>query len=166
MCEALHSRVPQPLAAAALERPLGSAPVIPPDYEGMAAISISCLEAGGPISASLSRSTDASLPMTRLLTKLHPGGWTDRRTYWLAIGLGAAAMIALASLKLVAGVPSWAIGAAASVDLQPIIADVQASGGLSLRQIAAGLNQRGIPTARGGTWSAVQVRRVLHQSKV
>ena len=46
-------------------------------------------------------------------------------------------------------------------DLKPIIADVQASGAHSLRQIAAGLNQRGIPTARGGAWSAVQVKRVL-----
>jgi DNA invertase Pin-like site-specific DNA recombinase len=46
-------------------------------------------------------------------------------------------------------------------DLQPIIADVQASGASSLRQIAAGLNQRGIPTARGSAWSAAQVKRVL-----
>src|SRR5829696_4429763 len=41
------------------------------------------------------------------------------------------------------------------VDLRPIIADVKASGALSLREIAAGLNGRGIPTARGGSWSAV-----------
>src|SRR3954466_4681967 len=34
-------------------------------------------------------------------------------------------------------------------DLRPIIADVQASGASSLRQIAAGLNQRSILTARG-----------------
>ena len=45
-------------------------------------------------------------------------------------------------------------------DLWPIIADVRTSGALSLRQIAAGLNQRSIPTARGGAWSAVQVKRV------
>ncbi len=57
-----------------------------------------------------------------------------------------------------------ALAAARSADLQPIIADVQASGGLSLRQIAAGLNQRGIPTARGGAWSAVQVQRVLERA--
>jgi DNA invertase Pin-like site-specific DNA recombinase len=49
------------------------------------------------------------------------------------------------------------------VDLRPIIADVKASGASSLRQIAAGLNGRGIPTARGGTWSAVQVKRVLER---
>jgi DNA invertase Pin-like site-specific DNA recombinase len=46
-------------------------------------------------------------------------------------------------------------------DLAPIIADLQASGATSLRQIAAGLNERGIRTARGGEWSAVQVQRVL-----
>src|SRR3954470_19689907 len=34
---------------------------------------------------------------------------------------------------------------------------------LSLRQIAAGLNRRGIPAARGGAWSAGQVRRVLER---
>jgi DNA invertase Pin-like site-specific DNA recombinase len=48
-----------------------------------------------------------------------------------------------------------------AADLRPIIADLQASGAKSLRQIAAGLNQRGIPAARSGAWSAVQVKRVL-----
>ncbi|WP_083786733.1 recombinase family protein [Methylobacterium nodulans] len=39
---------------------------------------------------------------------------------------------------------------------------MQASGAASLRQIATGLNQRGIPTARGGAkWTPVQVARVL-----
>ncbi len=33
--------------------------------------------------------------------------------------------------------------------------------GLSLRAIAAQLNEAVIPTARGGTWSAVQVKRVI-----
>src|SRR3954466_3103611 len=48
-----------------------------------------------------------------------------------------------------------------AADLRPIIADVAALGASSLRQIAARLNERGIPTARGRAWSAVQVRRVL-----
>jgi DNA invertase Pin-like site-specific DNA recombinase len=48
-----------------------------------------------------------------------------------------------------------------AADLQPIIADVQVTGVRSLRVIAAGLNQRGIPAARGGAWSAVQVKRLL-----
>lgn len=38
---------------------------------------------------------------------------------------------------------------------------LKAEGAISLRQIAAGLNKRGITTPRGGTWSAVQVQRVL-----
>jgi hypothetical protein len=42
--------------------------------------------------------------------------------------------------------------------------ELQASGATSLRAIAAGLNERGIPTARGdGEWSAVQVMRVLER---
>jgi hypothetical protein len=32
-----------------------------------------------------------------------------------------------------------------------------------LRQIAANLNERGISTARGGEWSAVQVQRVVNR---
>ncbi len=48
-------------------------------------------------------------------------------------------------------------------DLRPIIADVRASGAMSLRQIAAGLNRRGIPAARGGAWSAVQVKRAMER---
>ena len=47
---------------------------------------------------------------------------------------------------------------------RPIIADVQASGATSLRAIAAGLNQCNVPTARGGAWSAMQVKRVLEQT--
>jgi DNA invertase Pin-like site-specific DNA recombinase len=45
--------------------------------------------------------------------------------------------------------------------LAPAIAELQASGATSLRAIADGLNARGIPTARGGKWSAVQVDRVI-----
>ena len=48
-----------------------------------------------------------------------------------------------------------------SADLAPAVADLRAAGATSLREIAAGLNKRGIPTARGGQWSAVQVKRML-----
>jgi hypothetical protein len=52
--------------------------------------------------------------------------------------------------------------AARAADIGPTIAELQAAGATSLREIAAGLNARGIPTARGnGSWSAVQVARVL-----
>jgi hypothetical protein len=45
--------------------------------------------------------------------------------------------------------------AARSVDLKPTIEELQATGATSLRAIAAGLNERGIPTAHGaGTWTA------------
>jgi DNA invertase Pin-like site-specific DNA recombinase len=46
-------------------------------------------------------------------------------------------------------------------DLAPIIEELKAAGAVSLRQIAAGLNGKGIRTGRGGEWSAVQVKRVL-----
>jgi DNA invertase Pin-like site-specific DNA recombinase len=46
-------------------------------------------------------------------------------------------------------------------DIVPIVAALQAAGATSLRAIAAGLNERKIPAARGGRWSAVQVARVL-----
>lgn len=49
-------------------------------------------------------------------------------------------------------------------DLLPIIADIRAGGAASLRAIAAELNSRGIPTARGRQWSAVQVKRVRERS--
>src|SRR4051794_39478833 len=44
-----------------------------------------------------------------------------------------------------------------AADLAPIIAEIQASGAASLRAMAAELNERGVQTARGGRWSAVQV---------
>lgn len=50
---------------------------------------------------------------------------------------------------------------ARAVDLLPIIEGIKATGAASLRQIAAALNSQGIPTAKGGAWSAVQVQRVM-----
>jgi hypothetical protein len=51
-------------------------------------------------------------------------------------------------------------------DLAPIIEELKASGAVSLRQIAAGLNDKGIRTRRGGEWSAVQVQRVLERATI
>jgi DNA invertase Pin-like site-specific DNA recombinase len=46
--------------------------------------------------------------------------------------------------------------------LLPIINEIKASGaGGSLRQIAAALNERNVPAAKGGVWTAVQVSRLL-----
>jgi Recombinase len=49
-------------------------------------------------------------------------------------------------------------------DLLPIIEELRAAGALSLRQIAAELNAKGIKTVRGRAWSAVQVKRVLERA--
>jgi DNA invertase Pin-like site-specific DNA recombinase len=48
-----------------------------------------------------------------------------------------------------------------AADLAPIVQELQAAGATSLRAIAAGLNERHIPTARGGGWTATQVMRLL-----
>jgi DNA invertase Pin-like site-specific DNA recombinase len=53
---------------------------------------------------------------------------------------------------------------ARATDVAPIIADLKATGAVSLRQIAAGLNERGIPAPRGGEWSAVQAQRVMNRA--
>jgi hypothetical protein len=45
--------------------------------------------------------------------------------------------------------------------LAPIIEEMRAAGAVSLRELAEGLNARGIRTARDGRWSAVQVARVV-----
>jgi hypothetical protein len=52
---------------------------------------------------------------------------------------------------------------ARAADLAPIIKELQAAGKTSLRAIAAGLNEMGIPTARGGEWSSPQVMRILER---
>ncbi|WFT81006.1 MULTISPECIES: recombinase family protein [unclassified Methylobacterium] len=63
---------------------------------------------------------------------------------------------------------SVAIRAAAAAERAaltvPVIREVQAAGAVSLNEIAGALNARGIPTARGRSWSAVQVRRVLQRA--
>jgi DNA invertase Pin-like site-specific DNA recombinase len=48
-------------------------------------------------------------------------------------------------------------------DLEPTVKELRASGAVSLRAIAAGLDERGIPAARGGSWSANQVARLLER---
>jgi DNA invertase Pin-like site-specific DNA recombinase len=53
-----------------------------------------------------------------------------------------------------------------AADLMPTIKELQAAGFESLRAIAAEMEQRGIPTARGGKWSAVQVSRLLEAASI
>jgi DNA invertase Pin-like site-specific DNA recombinase len=45
-------------------------------------------------------------------------------------------------------------------DVQPIIDDLRQSGAVTLQQLADGLNERGIETRKGGTWTPTQVLRV------
>jgi DNA invertase Pin-like site-specific DNA recombinase len=73
-------------------------------------------------------------------------------------------VVKLDAATIAAGRPvRTAKSAARATDLAPIIDDIKARGASSLREIAAGLNERGIPTARGGVWSAVQVQRVMNR---
>jgi DNA invertase Pin-like site-specific DNA recombinase len=51
-----------------------------------------------------------------------------------------------------------------AIDLVPIVASIGDDGAMSLRKIAAALNEREIWTARGGRWTAVQVSRLLDAS--
>jgi DNA invertase Pin-like site-specific DNA recombinase len=50
---------------------------------------------------------------------------------------------------------------ARAADLAPLVKELQAAGSMSLWAIAARLDERGIPAARGGSWSANQVARLL-----
>lgn len=50
-----------------------------------------------------------------------------------------------------------------AADVSPIIRELQA-GGASLRQIAADLTARGIPTPRASEWTAMAVKRVVERS--
>jgi DNA invertase Pin-like site-specific DNA recombinase len=43
----------------------------------------------------------------------------------------------------------------------PIIAEITRGGVTSARRIAKALNARGVATARGGTWTAVQVLSII-----
>lgn len=50
-------------------------------------------------------------------------------------------------------------------DLGPIIENLRSTGASSLRQIAAGLNERGYTTSKGSRWEAKAVHRVLARLK-
>ena len=52
-----------------------------------------------------------------------------------------------------------------SANLLPVIRDIQRSGIKSLRGVARALTARGIPTARGGVWTPVQVSAILERAK-
>ena len=49
-------------------------------------------------------------------------------------------------------------------DLVPVLDELRAAGVTSLGGVARMLNARGIPAARGGAWTATQIRRVVLQT--
>jgi DNA invertase Pin-like site-specific DNA recombinase len=51
-----------------------------------------------------------------------------------------------------------------AANVLPVIHQIQASGVQSLRGVARALKARGIKTARGGEWSAVQVADILRRA--
>ena len=53
---------------------------------------------------------------------------------------------------------------ARTADLMPVIDAIRAEGITSATGIAKALNERGIPTTRGGSWQAVQVQRMLRSA--
>lgn len=79
------------------------------------------------------------------------GQWDRKASHHLVPGAGQAAAALAIKAKAVQ----------AASDLAPIITDLRRHGATSLRQIAAGLVARGVPTPRGGQWTAGAVRNVL-----
>lgn len=71
-----------------------------------------------------------------------------------------------ADARALSGASRAATAARQAADVLPIIGEIRETGATSLRQIASGLNERGIPTAKGGAWSAVQVQRILARQAV
>ncbi len=55
------------------------------------------------------------------------------------------------------------VRAARARDLAPPIGELREGGVTSLRALARGLNDRGVPASRGGTWHAAQVRDMLRR---
>jgi DNA invertase Pin-like site-specific DNA recombinase len=51
-----------------------------------------------------------------------------------------------------------------AANVRPIIKEIQASGITSLRGVAKALSVRGVKTARGGAWTAVQVADILRRA--
>jgi DNA invertase Pin-like site-specific DNA recombinase len=70
----------------------------------------------------------------------------------------------LAEARALSNAAQKAEADAHALAVMPLIREAQAAGARSLRQIAAALTGRGIPTARGGKWEAATVRNVLRRA--
>jgi hypothetical protein len=85
---------------------------------------------------------------------------------WIALKWSPPALMAEAQAEVAAAVSAnegvrQEQARSRALDLAPTIKELQATGAQSLRALAAGLDERGIPAARGGKWSSVQVMRLL-----
>jgi len=69
----------------------------------------------------------------------------------------------LAEVRDKANAASMAAADAFAANVLPIIREIQASGVQSFRGVARALKARGIKTARGGTWTPVQVSDILRR---
>jgi hypothetical protein len=107
---------------------------------------------------------------------LHGVEWRNNHAQFTRDGLAAAKARGAAASEvpslMMMPVPWVALSSQAARvnrlwDSAPTIAELQAAGVTSLRAIAAALNERGIPTARGsGPWYHAQVRRLLARLEV
>jgi DNA invertase Pin-like site-specific DNA recombinase len=52
-----------------------------------------------------------------------------------------------------------------AANVKPIIEQIKAGGATSLRAIARALDARGVPTARGGSWTPVQVSAIVQRTE-
>src|SRR5690606_20025121 len=50
-----------------------------------------------------------------------------------------------------------------AANIAPVIASIRADGATTVRAIAEALNERGVPTPRGGQWGPSQVQRLLEK---
>src|SRR6476646_3158550 len=117
-----------------------------------------CSTAGGQTSRTLSRSGPAAHERTKAALAaakrrgVQLGGFRGARFTAKHVKLAVAARQEKARVR--------------ASDLAPIVQELQAAGYESLRAIAAALDNRGIPAARGGNWSAVQVARLLEAAGI
>lgn len=119
----------------------------------------------------------ADMPTATRLTLHIMAAFAEEEAHMISVRTKAALAAAkargvrLGNPRLLGGNPDQARAASAAyaaqararaADVLPIIRQAQAAGAASLRQIAAALTARGIPSASGvGAWHAGSVRRVL-----
>jgi hypothetical protein len=62
--------------------------------------------------------------------------------------------------------PNQAKAAEHAARVLPIIRAIQATGVITLRDLAAELTARKVPTARGGAWAPAQVSNILKRADI